>query len=156
MSKLLKSIIFTATLGMALYVNAESTQNQLATKEEARALFNWAMTYLKVNGRSIAYQAFNESNGKFTDRDLYVFCLDYDRTWKVMGATPSLVGKSASGIRDPNGKDFVGEFINIAKTSGVGTASYIYKNPVTGTEQLKTSFIQKVANSEFCGMGYYE
>jgi len=45
-----------------------------------------------------------------------------------MGATPSLIGQNASSIRDPNGKDFVGEFVNITKMSGVGTASYIYKN----------------------------
>jgi len=80
---------------------------------------------LEVNGRSTAYRAFNVSNGKFTDRDLYVFCLGYDRTWKAMGANPSLVGQNASEKRDPNGKDYVGEFINIAKTSGVGTTRQV-------------------------------
>jgi cytochrome c len=65
------------------------------------------------------------------------------------------VGHSASEKRDLNGKDFVEAFLNIAKNSGYGTSSYSYKNPVTGKEQRKTSFIQKVAENEFCGMGYY-
>lgn len=128
---------------------------KLATQEEAKALFDWAMVYLKVNGRDIAYQAFNQGDGKFTDRDLYVFCLDYHKEWKVMGANPSLVGNNARDIRDLNGKDFVEDFIIIAKSTGIGTASYTYKNPITGKEQLKTSFIKKVAKNEFCGMGYY-
>ncbi len=129
--------------------------NKLATEEEAKALFNWAMTFLNVNGRDIAYQAFNQLDGKFTDRDLYVFCLDYNKTWKVMGAKPSLVGLSASDKRDFNGKDFVEEFLNIAKNSGSGIASYSYQNPVTKKQQLKTSFIKKVAENELCGMGCY-
>jgi signal transduction histidine kinase len=131
------------------------TINKLATKEEAKALFDWAMIYLKTNGRDIAYKAFNKVDGKFSDRDLYIFCLDYNKAWKVMGANPSLIGHSASEKRDLNGKDFVEAFLNIAKNSGYGTFRYSYKNPVTGKEQLKTSFIQKVAENEFCGMGYY-
>lgn len=133
----------------------EMPTNKLATQEEAKALFDWAMAFLKVNGRDIAYKAFNKVDGKFADRDLYIFCLDYHKIWKVMGANPSLVGHSANERRDINGKDFVEEFLNIAKNSGYGTSSYSYKNPVTGKEQLKTSFIQKVAENEFCGMGYY-
>jgi hypothetical protein len=50
---------------------------KLATREEAKALFDWAMVYLKVNGRDIAYIVFNQGDGKFTDRDFYIFCLDY-------------------------------------------------------------------------------
>ncbi len=129
--------------------------SKLATEEEAKALFDWAMIYLKVNGRDIAYKAFNQVDGKFTNRDLYVFCLDYNKQWKVMGANPSLVGNSAVDKRDLNGQDFVEAFVNIAKNTGVCSSSYTYKNPVTGKEQLKTSFIMKVADSEFCGMGYY-
>ncbi len=129
--------------------------SKLATQEEAKALFDWAMVYLKANGRDVAYKAFNQVNGKFTDRDLYVFCLDYTKVWTVMGANPLLIGNSAGDKRDLNGRDFVEDFLTIAKNSGVGTVSYTYKNPITGKEQLKTSFIKKVAATEFCGMGYY-
>jgi len=129
--------------------------NKLATQEEAKALFDWAMVYLKINGRDKAYKAFNQVDGKFTHRDLYIFCLDYQKVWKVMGANPSLVGNSAGDKRDLNGKDFVEDFLSIAKNSGVGTSNYTYKNPITGKEQLKTSFIMKVVENEFCGMGYY-
>lgn len=135
---------------------AENSINKLATQEEAKALFDWAMVYLKINGRDIGYKAFNQVDGKFTERDLYVFCLDYNKEWKVMGANPLLVGKSASDKRDLKGKDFVEEFLHIAKKLGAGTVSYTYKNPITGKEQLKTSFIMKVAETELCGMGYYD
>ena len=33
--------------------------NQLASPEEAKTLFNWAMIYLKINGKDAAYKAFN-------------------------------------------------------------------------------------------------
>ncbi len=135
---------------------AENPISKPATQEEDKSLFDWAMLYLKINGREVAYKAFNQVDGKFTDRDLYVFCLDYSKVWKVMGANPLLVGKSASDKRDLKGKDFVEEFLSIAKKSGTGTARYTYKNPITGKEQLKTSFIMKVAETEFCGMGYYD
>ncbi len=156
-------LLTTALAIVSLPVNAlenpieepEEHTSKLATQEEAKALFDWAMVYLKVNGRDIAYKAFNRIDGKFTDRDLYIFCLGYHKSWKVMGANPSLVGNSAGDKRDLKGKDFVEEFLNIAKSSGTGTASYTYKNPMTGKEQLKTSFIKKVAENEFCGMGYY-
>jgi hypothetical protein len=51
-----------------------------------------------------------------------------------MGANPSLVSNNARDKRDLNGKDFVKEFLNMAKNSGSGTASYTYKNPITGKE----------------------
>jgi signal transduction histidine kinase len=162
---LTKTIILTAFLAsVSLSAKAQEKSieeagmptRKLATQEEAKALFDWAMVYLKINGRDIAYKAFNQVDGKFTDRDLYVFCLDYNKTWKVMGANPLLVGNSARDKRDLNGKDFVEEFVTIARNSGVGTASYTYTNPISGKEQLKISFIMKVAENEFCGMGYYK
>ena len=156
---LLSSLIFVSSGYVSAKENSVdkplSNPNQLASPEEAKALFNWAMVYLKTNGREVAYSAFNQADGKFVDRDLYLFCLDFEKKWKVMGANPKLVGQSAAGRKDLKGKDFVTEFLQIAKSSGSGTSSYTYKNPVTQKEQLKTSFIQKVANNEFCGMGYY-
>jgi nitric oxide reductase large subunit len=82
---LLKIIVLTACLAIVSIpgnVQAKSIEEskmiqmpirKLATQEEAKVLFNWAMIYLKVNGRDIAYKAFNQVDGKFTNRDLYVF-----------------------------------------------------------------------------------
>ncbi|MCK5830569.1 MAG: hypothetical protein KAH20_09725, partial [Methylococcales bacterium] len=58
---------------------AENPISKPATQEEDKSLFDWAMLYLKINGREVAYKAFNQVDGKFTDRDLYVFCLDYSK-----------------------------------------------------------------------------
>ena len=87
--------------------------------------------------------------------ELYVFCLDFDKNWKVMGVNPTLVGKNAAQMRDLNGKDFVSEFIEIAQMRGKGRSTYSYENPLTRREGLKTSFIEGVSENEFCGMGYY-
>jgi cytochrome c len=70
---------------------------------------------------------------------------NFNSIFRQPRANPLLVGKSASDKRDLKGKDFVEEFLSIAKKSGIGTASYSYKNPITGKEQRKTSFIMKVA-----------
>ncbi len=127
------------------------TINKLATKEEAKALFDWAMIYLEANGRDIAYEAFNKVDGKFVDRDLYIFCLDYNKAWKVMGENPSLIGHSASEKKDLNGKDFVEEFLNIAKIQAMVLLVIAIKTPlqvrnsarqVLSRRLLKMSFVE--------------
>jgi cytochrome c len=134
---------------------AQDVAQELATPEEAEGLFGDAMAYVEANGLEAAFAAFNDPEGLFVDRDLYVFCLDYDGQWYAMGANPNLVGRTAMNLEDREGRRLVPGMIEVAETGERGIYEYSWPNPLTNQIVTKSSFIQKVGDNFFCGMGYY-
>ena len=57
-------------LTVFLVVSFAYAQGQFGTAEEATALMNKAVTYLKANGKDKAFEAFNNKKGDFVNKDL--------------------------------------------------------------------------------------
>lgn len=149
--------MLTAMAVAATLAAAPAVAQELASGDEAKALFDKAMAYYQENGRDAAFAAFNDPEGEFVDRDLYVFCLDFEGGWHAMGAKPELVGRSAIDLKDKDGKFLVKEMIEVARNDGTGVVNYTWPNPVTGKVGGKSSYIQRLGDEDyFCGMGYYQ
>lgn len=108
-----------AFLALAMSFGAQAA-DQRANKQEAVAMVKKAIEYLNQNGKEKAFADFNAPQGKFADRELYIVVLDMNGTVLAHGTNPKLIGKSLMEIKDMNGKGFVREQVELAKTKGSG------------------------------------
>jgi cytochrome c len=130
-------------------------QGKKGTPADAEKMVKSAITYFKANGQEKAFAEFSNPNGKFVQGDLYVFV--YDMTGKCVahGGNPKMVGKDLIDMKDPDGKSFVKERIEIAKSKGKGWQNYKFTNPVSKTIEDKTAYVEKVGNF-IVGCGAYK
>lgn len=130
-------------------------QSKRGTPDEAKAMVKKAVEYLKANGKEKAFAAFSDLHGKFVDGDLYIFVYDLQGKCLAHGGNPKMIGKDLSDLKDADGKAFVKERIQIAKTKGSGWQNYKWTNPVTKEIESKTAYIEKV-DDVIIGCGAYK
>jgi len=127
------------------------------TAKEAEALVKKAAAYIEANGKEKAFAEFTDPKGKFTDRDLYIFVVDFNGLTLAHGGNSKLVGKEMSELKDADGKFFIKEFIKLAKTKGSGWVDYKWENPVTKKIEQKSTYIQRQRQEDyFLGCGIYK
>ena len=143
--KRLMLVLFVVLLMVSFSYAADSTG-------KAKTMVEKAAAYIKANGKDKAMTEFNNPKGGFIDGHLYIFAVDFDGITLANGGTPALVGKDMKGLKDSEGKLFIAEMIELAKTKGSGWVNYNWLNKVTKKIEPKTSFVQKIDNY-FIGCG---
>jgi cytochrome c len=123
------------------------------TPEEARALLARAVALVESEGEEKALAAFNDTDGPFVDRDLYVFC--FGPSYKITAhIDPGMRGVDVATLKDPDGKQIGRKMIEIAKRGG-GSLEYRWVNPVSKEVEPKISFLEPAGN-QVCGVGAYK
>lgn len=142
----MKKLLAILALGLATlgFNQSALAAGEKGTADEAVALAKKAAAYIKANGKEKAYAEFNNPNGQFKDRDLYIFVVDFNGKTLAHGANVKLVDKNMAELKDADGKLFVKEFIDVAKSKGRGWVDYKWPNPVTKAIEAKTSYVEKV------------
>lgn len=140
-----------------LTVSAATTSclasDQSASANEVMAFLNEAVAYVNDNGVEKALEEFNNPDGSFVRKDLYIFAYDFNGTCIAHPINPSLVGQT--GLSDINGVDVTGREIALAKRGG-GTMYIVFPNPAhDGKEELKQLYIENVNDSLYIGSGLY-
>lgn len=125
------------------------------TPAEAKAMLARAAAYYKANGRSRAFAEFNRNRRPFSDRDLYVFCIDPDKTLVANGGYREFINQSADSLRDADGKPIGSTVWDMAMSKGQGELHYNWLNPVTKLIEPKVSYFAKVGQ-DVCGVGSYD
>jgi signal transduction histidine kinase len=140
---------------LALPVLACPLAAQDASPAEAEALVKEAIAYAKANGKDAAFKEITKQGGRFQKYggELYVFVYDMDGKVLAHGQGASKVGVNQFKAKDPDGREFVKERIELAK--GKGWHDYKYINPKTGVKEPKTSYIE-VWNGCIFGAGIYK
>ncbi|MGB9697823.1 MAG: cache domain-containing protein [Thermodesulfobacteriota bacterium] len=128
---------------------------EFGTKEEAEALVKKAISMIKTEGKEKAFAEINNPKGKFVDRDLYIFVYDMNGKCVAHGFNPKMIGKDLLEMKDADGRYFVKERIEIAKTKGKGWQDYKFTNPLSKKIELKTAYIEKV-DDLIVGCGVYK
>jgi len=137
---------------LAGYIPATIMASSL-DQNEVIAFVNEAIAYADANGQDKALQEFNDSDGSFVRKDLYIFAYDLNGTCIAHPINPSLVGQT--GLSDTNGIDIVGRELALAKRGG-GTLYIVFPNPAHGgKEELKQLFIEDVNDRMYLGSGLY-
>lgn len=127
------------------------------TPEEAHALAKRAIEYLKAHGKEQFLAEINKrEQGQFIERDLYIFVCD-TTSYKFIahGVNPRVMNYDSRQSKDPNGRAYMTELIDLAKARGEGWIEYVYNHPVTNELMTKTSFAQKVGDMVI-GCGAYK
>jgi signal transduction histidine kinase len=147
MKSLLPVLALAGVLGFGGAVSAQ----QSGTAADARALLTKAVAAVKAD-KAGALTKFDDPNGGFKDRDLYVFCFDRKSGTNLSGP---LKGKDMPALKDATGKAFGQEMFDKVKEGEVITIDYMFPRPSTTTPVAKESFVQGIGDIA-CGVGYYK
>ena len=125
------------------------------TAAEAEALVKKAVASVKANGKEKAFAEFSNPKGKFVEGDLYIFVYDLEGKCLAHGGNPKMIGKDLIDLKDADGKAFVRERVEIAKSKGKGWQNYKWNNPVVNKIEDKTAYIEK-CDDVIIGSGAYK
>lgn len=125
-----------------------------ASADEAHDLLCAAVAHIGAEGRDRAFADFHDTQGRFVDRDLYIFVMDRNGTISVFGSNPGLVGNPASAIPGLEAGSFLEKAWSAAESGG-GWIQYDVLSPGTRQVTPKESFILPLGESEFIGCGAY-
>ena len=124
------------------------------TKDEAFAMVQSALDYLKKYGREKGFAEINNRLGRFNDRDLYVVIYDMNGRNLAHGANAALVGKDLIDAKDGAGNYYVRDRVEIIKANGKGWQDYNFTNPVTKQTEPKVMYLERL-DDYIVGCGAY-
>ncbi|HLO23901.1 MAG TPA: cache domain-containing protein [Methyloceanibacter sp.] len=126
-----------------------------ATKDEAVAMVKKAVAAIKSEGPDKAYAEISNPTGPFVDRDLYIVVYGLDGMVLAHGADKKRIGTNQMNDKDADGKEFVKERIELAKTHDSFWQSYKFMNPVTKKVEPKQMYCERLEQTVVCG-GVYQ
>lgn len=147
-----RSFVFGLTLALVGGVAMAQTH---ATDKEATAMVKKGVAFIKANGKDKGYAEISNKAGQFIDRDLYLVVYGLDGTVHAHGANEKMVGKNLIELKDVDGKAFVKERVDLAKSKGTFWQDYKFTNPVTKKIEPKAMYCEKLDESVVCG-GIYK
>ncbi len=148
-----KSFLFGACCALALATPGLAEEH--ATAPEAEAMVTEAVAFIKSNGATKAYPEFGNHDGGFVDRDLYIIVYGLDGKCLAHGANPKLIGKDLIDVQDVDGKFYVKERVELAKTKTAFWQDYKFTNPVTKKIEPKQTYCQRLDDTVVCA-GIYK
>lgn len=116
------------------------------TPAEAEAMAKKAVAYMKANGKDKAIAEISNSKGQFIDRDLYVTVYDMNGKCLAHGVNPKMIGKDLIELKDPDGKAYIKERVEMMKTKDHGWQDFKFTNPVSKKIEPKTAYIERVGD----------
>jgi len=137
---------------LVLSTAASVAAADFGTAEEAKAMLERAVAAVKED-KAKALDMFNNGEGGFKDRDLYVFCANASDG--ILTAHPTNKGEQLRDIEGKHGAP-LGETIMQNATEGtIKETTYWWPRPGKDKPLEKTSFYTK-AGDQICGVGYYK
>jgi signal transduction histidine kinase len=118
--------------------------SQVAERPKAEALVKEGFAYLKAQGKAAFIAEVQKASGKFHTKPgtpLYLFVYDANGVVLAHGAEVNLLGINRLNVKDPDGKQYVKEFLVMGQKKGGGWVDYKRMNPEDKKIENKTSFI---------------
>lgn len=132
-----------------------STAAAPASAEAARtqALLDRAEAHLREQGDP-ALASLSRA-GEFQDGELYVYVIDTAGNFLASaGTSSSLIGRNVTDLTDSNGRHFIREILDGAKTKTSGRVDYRWFNPMRGKSEPKSASYRRVGD-RILVVGYY-
>ncbi len=117
---------------------------EFGTAAEAEAMVKKAVQFVKAEGKQKAFAEFSNPKGKFVDRDLYVTVYDLNGNCLAHGANSKMIGKDLIDLKDSDGKAFIKERMEMARTKGKGWQDYKFTNPLTKKIEPKAMYFERL------------
>jgi len=146
-SQMLVVVLLLAISGSALAAGA--------SKDEAVAMVKKVVAAINTEGAEKVYAEISDPKGPFVDRDLYIVVLRMDGLVLAHGADKKRIGTNQLHDKDVDGKEFVKERMELAKSEPSFWQSYKFMNPVTKTIEPKQMYCERLNDTVVCG-GVYQ
>lgn len=145
------STIFVFGSAVSLGAQAQSK----ATAADATAMVKKGVAFIKANGKDKGLAEISNKAGQFVDRDLYLAVYGLDGVVRAHGANEKMVGKNLIELKDIDGKEFVRERVELAKSKGTFWQDYKFTNPTSKKVEPKSMYCEKLDDMAVCG-GIYK
>ncbi len=138
-------------LGVGQYVIA-SSYYPVSKSETMILLVQSAASYLKVNSRTVAFEQFVQTDGRFRRGDLEIIVVDTSGLCYVYGNDFDLIWRNIFDIKDEKGKPFIKAFINEAQQGPVVVKAYLNQ-----AKKLNyVSSVEKDGKTYVIASGFYQ
>jgi cytochrome c len=139
-SKLCLGLLFSLiALAPAGIVRADGAPS----KDEVVAQVKKAVEFYQANGREKALAELNNKDGMFAKGQDYVDVHDTSGVCVAHPVSPGIVGLNRLDQADPNGKQFIKEIVEAAKTKPNGWITFMRKNPMSGKIEKKLAYWER-------------
>ena len=125
------------------------------TKDETVAMVKKAVTAIRSEGADKAYAEIDDRSARFVDRELYIVVCGPDGTILADGVNKARIGTNQFDGKDPDGKPFIKERVELAKEHASFWQSYVLTNPVTQEMSRKRCIASRLDTRPVCG-GIYQ
>lgn len=133
-----------------------TTYYEESVLNRVKRLVENGLSYYAKQGQEKAFTEFNDINGQFSRDDLYLFVFDLNGKCLAHGADHSLIGRNLMTLKDIDGKQFVKEFLDVARDHGQGWVSYKWKYKNTNEIGPKISYVMRIKGENLLiGCGFY-
>jgi cytochrome c len=146
----IKAVVAAAYLGLGLQASA----GENASRDEAVKMVKEGIKFIKAEGADKGYVEITSKEGRFRDRDLYLVVYGLDGVVHAHGANEKMVGKNLIDLKDVDGKPFVRERVELARSKGSFWQDYKFTNPVTKKIEPKSMYCEKLDDVAVCGGVY--
>jgi len=149
----MKKTVVSLALSLTACISAYAADD-FATAKDAEAMVAKAVKAIAANKEG-TFKEITAKDKKWVDRDLYPMV--YDMTGKCLahGQNERQVGKDLIDVLDADGKEFVKERIELAKSKGKFWQDYRFKDPVSKKVLPKAAYCEKASDVIVCS-GIYK
>jgi methyl-accepting chemotaxis protein len=124
------------------------------TAQEAQQLTLDATVHVHNVGMERAVKDFHDPEGRFIDRDLYIFAFDRDGRYSVFGNAPHRVGSRVTDTPGMDGPQVLADAW-AACDAGDGWITYDITSAITRTISQKMSYVVALDHTTLIGCGTY-
>lgn len=122
-----------------------------ATKEEAVAMVKKGVAFIKAHTPEKAYAEITGRSTQFINQDLYLVVYGLDGMVLAHGANTKMVGKNMIDFKDIDGKAFIKERVEMAKTKNSFWQDYKFTNPENKKIEPKSMYCERLEQTVVCG-----
>lgn len=138
-----------------MFSSVVTLAEEFGTAKDAEAMVQKAIGHIKSAGAEAAYADFTAQKADFIKSDIYVVVYGMDGKALAHGQNIKQVGKDLIGFKDADGKEFIKERVELAKSKGKFWQDYKFTDPVTKKILPKSAYCEKLAESIVCA-GIYK
>lgn len=132
---------------------AASASSEFASTKEAEQMVAKAVGAIKSNKQK-AYDEITGKDTKWIDRDLYPVVYDLNGKVLAHGQNAKQVGKELIEMKDPDGKLFVKERVELARSKGKFWHDYKFTDPVSKKVLPKQMYCERLDETAVCAGVY--
>lgn len=149
-----KQLSALAMTAMVAFAGTAAWGAEQVTAKEAEAMVKKGVAFIKANGKDAGYAEITNKSSQFHDRDLYLAAHQLDGKCVAHGTNEKMVGKNFIDLKDVDGKEYIKERVELAKTRNTFWTDYKFVNPVSKKVEPKTAYCERLDDAVVCGGVY--